>query len=57
MALKLIMREMLLSFVLGGRGALGIGMSREEIEAILYSMNQTRIEVTIPEQNDKGNSK
>ena len=50
MALKSIMRKMLLAAFLGFRATLGIGMSREEIEEILFSSNQTRVEVTIPEE-------
>ena len=50
MALKLIMRKMLLAVFLGFRASLGIGMSKEEIEEILYSSNQTRVEATIPEE-------
>jgi hypothetical protein len=50
MSLKLIMRKVLLASFLGWRAALGIGMSREEIEEVLYSNNQTRVEVTIPEE-------
>jgi hypothetical protein len=46
-SVKSILRKMLLAFLLGGRAALGIGMTREEIEAILYSNTQTRVEVTI----------
>jgi hypothetical protein len=56
MSLKLIMRKMLLAFFLGWRATLGIGMRREEIEEILYSNNQARVEATIPEENDKGDS-
>jgi hypothetical protein len=51
------MRKMLFAFFLGWRATLGIGMSREEIEEILYSNNQTRVEATIPEENDKVDSK
>jgi hypothetical protein len=48
MSVKLIVRKMLLAFFLGCRATLGIGMSRKEIEEILYSMSQTKVEVTIP---------
>jgi hypothetical protein len=57
MSVKLIVRKILLAFFLGCRADLGIGMSRKDIEGILYSMNQTKVEVTIPEQSDKCNSK
>ncbi|MCU1303995.1 MAG: hypothetical protein JWQ87_4279 [Candidatus Sulfotelmatobacter sp.] len=57
MSLKRIVRQMLLAFFLGCRAALGIGMSREEIEGILYSANRTKIEITIHEENVKDESK
>jgi len=50
MALKSLVCKVLLAFFLGFRATLGIGMSREEIEEILFSSNQTRIEVTISEK-------
>jgi len=50
MAFRFIMRKMLLAVFLGFRATLGIGMSREEVEKILYSSNQTRVEATIPEE-------
>lgn len=52
MSVKRILRKMLLAFLLGGRAALGIGMTREEIEASLYSNTQTVLEITIPERNE-----
>jgi hypothetical protein len=52
MSVKRILRKMLLAGFLGGRAALGIGMTREEIEAILYSNSQTRVEVTIPQKSE-----
>jgi len=50
MAPKSVMRKMLLALFLGVRASLGIGMSREEIEEILFSSNQTTVEVTISEE-------
>lgn len=50
MALKSLVCKLLLAFFLGFRATLGIGMSREEIEEILFSSNQTRVEVTISEE-------
>lgn len=50
MALKSLVCKLLLAFFLGFRATLGTGMSREEIEEILFSSNQTRVEVTIPEE-------
>jgi hypothetical protein len=56
MSIKLI-RKLLLAFFLGSRAAAGIGLSHEEIEEILYSNTQTRVEATIPEESVKGDPK
>ena len=53
MSLRNIFRKALLSFMLTGRSVLGIGMSHEQIEELLYSANQTKVEVTISEENKK----
>ena len=53
MAPKSVMRKMLLALFLGVRASLGIGMSREEIEEILFSSNQTTVEVTISEEKSQ----
>jgi len=50
MALKSILRKMLLAIFLGFGATLRICMSREEIEEILYSSNPARVEATIPEE-------
>ena len=47
MSFRHVLRKVLLSFVLGGRAIMGIGMRHEEIEALLHAMNQTRVEVPI----------
>ena len=52
-----ILRKVLLCLVLGGGSILRIQMSREEIESLLYSTNQPRAEVTIPDENGEGDSK
>lgn len=49
MSLKRTVRRILLSLVLGWHGFLGIGMSREEIERLLSSMNETHVGVTVAE--------
>jgi hypothetical protein len=54
MSLRNIVRKILLCFVLGGHSVLGIGISKEEIEEILHAMNQTKVEVTISEEERKG---
>ena len=56
MSFRSILRKVLLSFVLGGCAVMGIGKSQEEIEALLYAMNQTRVEVTISDEDEKRGS-
>ena len=55
MSFKRALRRLLLAFVLGGHPVFGIGMSREKIEELMCAMNQTTVELTIPE--DEGNLK
>jgi len=57
MPFKVALRRLLLAFVLGGHSLLGIGMSREKIEELIFAMNQTRVELTIPEDEGEINSK
>ena len=47
MSLRQMVRRILLSLLLGGHAILGIGMSREQIEGLLSSMNETQVEVTV----------
>jgi len=42
-----------LSIALGGHSVLGVGMSQEKIEELLHAMNQTRVEVTIDDEETK----
>ena len=56
MTFQCILRKVLLSLVLGGRTVMGIGKSQEEIEALLHAMNQTRVEVTISDDDEKHGS-
>jgi hypothetical protein len=57
MSIRNILRKVLLRFMLGGRSVLGIGMSREQIEELLYSTNQTKVEVTVSKENGKGDTR
>jgi hypothetical protein len=50
MSLRTLLRKAFLSIALGGHAVLGVGMSREKIEELLYAMNQTRVEVTIDDE-------
>lgn len=49
MSIKRYLRKILLCIVLGGGSVLQTRMSPEKIEELLHSMNQTRVEVVIPE--------
>ncbi|MHB8411011.1 MAG: hypothetical protein ACYDDI_03585 [Candidatus Acidiferrales bacterium] len=49
MSIKRLLRKILLCIVLGGGSVLQTQMSPEKIEEILHSMNQTRVEVVVPE--------
>ncbi len=49
MSIKRYLRKILLCIVLGGGSVLQTRMSPEKIEEILHSMNQTRVEVVVPE--------
>jgi hypothetical protein len=49
MSIKLILRRLLMAFVLGGYSVLGVGMSREKIESLMHAMNQSHVELSIPD--------
>jgi uncharacterized protein YjbI with pentapeptide repeats len=53
MSLKRILRRVLLAFVLGGHDVWGVGMSREQIEELLFAMHKPKIEVTISGDDKK----
>ena len=50
MSLRNLLRKAFLSIALGGHSVLGVGMSQEKIEGLLHAMNQTRVEVTIDDE-------
>ena len=54
MSLRRLLRKVFLSIALGGHSVLGVGMSQEKIEELLHAMNQTRIEVTIEDEEKNG---
>lgn len=56
MSLRNFLRKAFLSISLGGHSVLGVGMSQEKIEELLHAMNQTRVEVTIDDE-EMNNSK
>lgn len=54
MSLRRLLRKVFLSIALGGHSVLGVGMSQEKIEELLHATNQTRVEVTIDEEEKNG---
>jgi len=54
MSLRRLLRKVFLSIALGGHSVLGVGMSQEKIEELLHAMNQTRVEVTIDDEEKSG---
>jgi len=57
MPFRNILRKIFLSIALGGHSVLGVGMSQEKIEELLRAMHQTRVEVTISEDDETSESK
>ena len=53
MSFRNILRKVFLAIALGGHSVLGVGMSREKIEELLYAMNQTRVEATIEAEGER----
>ena len=51
-----ILRKVFLSIALGGHSVLGVGMSQEKIEELLHAMNQTRVEVSIDDDEETNDS-
>jgi hypothetical protein len=49
---KTLLRKLFLCIALGGHSVLGLGMSQEKIEELLHAMHQTRVEVTVSEQDE-----
>ena len=47
------LRKILLIATLGVGSLMGVPMTPEEIEALLYLMNQPKIEVVVKEENDE----
>lgn len=53
MPIKRVLRKILLCMALGCGPILRTQMSREQIEELLYSMNQSRVEVVVPELDNQ----
>jgi len=52
MSIRNMLRKIFLCIALGGHSILGIGMSHEKIEELLHSMHQTRVEMTISDDEE-----
>jgi hypothetical protein len=57
MPLKNILRKIFLCIALGGHPVFGIGMSQEKIEELLHAVHQTRVEMTIWDDDEPNDSK
>ena len=57
MPLRNILRRIFLCIALGGHSVFGVGMSQEKIEELLHAMHQTRVEMTISEDEETSDSK
>jgi len=57
MSFRNILRKVFLCIALGGHPVLGVGMSQEKIEELLHAMNQTRVEATIGDDEEKNDPK
>jgi hypothetical protein len=56
MSLRNLLRKVFLCIALGGHSIFAVGMSQEKIEELLHAMHQTRIEVTIPDDDEKNHA-
>jgi hypothetical protein len=57
MPLKNIFRKIFLCIALGGHPVFRIGMSQQKIEELLHAMNQTRVEMTISDDEEPNRRK
>lgn len=57
MPIKNILRKIFLCIALGGHPVFGVGMSQEKITELLHAMNQTRVEMSIPRDDESDDLK
>jgi hypothetical protein len=57
MPFRNILRKVFLCIALGGHSVFAVGMSQEKIEELLHAMHQTRVEVTISDDDETRDSK
>jgi hypothetical protein len=53
MSLRNLLRKVFLCIALGGHSVFSVGMSQEKIEELLHATHQTRVEVTISDDDEK----
>jgi hypothetical protein len=51
--IRRLLRKLFLSIAIGGHSILGVGMSQEKIEELLHAMNQTRVEVSVSNDENR----
>jgi hypothetical protein len=51
--LRRLLRQFFLCLFVGGRSLWGIQVSQEQIENLLFSTHQPKIEEIVPEENDQ----
>jgi hypothetical protein len=51
---KNLLRKLFLCMALGGHSIFGLGMSQEKIEELLHAMHETRVEMTVSEEDKAG---
>lgn len=56
MSLRNLLRKAFLCIALGGNSVLCVGMSQEKIEELLHAMHQTRIEVSVSDDESSRDS-
>ena len=52
MLLTNVLRKIFLCIALGGHPVFGIGMSQQKIEELLHAMHQTRVEMTVSDDEN-----
>jgi hypothetical protein len=52
MLLRNVLRKIFLCIALGGHPVFGIGMSQQKIEELLHAMHQTRVEMTVSDDEN-----
>ena len=56
MSLRNLLRKAFLCIALGGNSVFCVGMSQEKIEELLHAMRQTRVELSVSDDESSGDS-